>query len=232
MTKIHVARVEQFGSHCRLLSCAGGLSPCNKVRNHFRSIRYSNCQVKDPLTNCSDGSASPCTAFRCTETRKFCYPFVQLPLPDAITDAQLAHVTPQALSRPDRPCGQLPDPVRQQAADRPCKPCLSSCKHPRPFCASVHPSRAFYLWGPVGRGKTLLMDLFARSLPDTLVRRQHFHHFMADVHAQLRTLAGRPDPLAVIADTLAKRIRLCVLMNFCFGYRRRHAAGTPATTPV
>lgn len=110
--------------------------------------------------------------------------------------------------------GQLqPDPVQQQAMTA-LQTLFEQLQAPAPFLRQRPSLKGIYLWGPVGRGKTLLMDLFARSLPDTLVRRQHFHHFMADVHAQLRTLAGRPDPLAGIADTLAKRIRLLCFDEF------------------
>ena len=76
----------------------------------------------------------------------------------------------------------------------------------------VPPRRAIrgaYLWGAVGRGKTLLMDLFCGTL-DVPARRAHFHHFMQDVHARLTAL--RPlaleDPLARIAADLAAETRV------------------------
>ena len=50
-----------------------------------------------------------------------------------------------------------------------------------------------YLWGPVGRGKTWLMDLFHASLT-VPSRRQHFHHFMRWVHIRLFQLNGTADP--------------------------------------
>ncbi len=76
----------------------------------------------------------------------------------------------------------------------------------------VRPRRAIrgvYLWGAVGRGKTLLMDLFCAAL-EVPARRAHFHHFMHDVHARLAAL--RPlalaDPLARVAADLAAETRV------------------------
>jgi cell division protein ZapE len=59
--------------------------------------------------------------------------------------------------------------------------------------------RGLYLWGAVGRGKTWLMDLFYDSLPQGYGRRLHFHRFMHEVHAQLRTLREQRAPLEQVA---------------------------------
>ncbi|HTT05358.1 MAG TPA: cell division protein ZapE, partial [Steroidobacteraceae bacterium] len=66
------------------------------------------------------------------------------------------------------------------------------------------PCRGLYLWGPVGRGKTWLMDLFYASLPGQ-ARRLHFHHFMREVHESLGRLHHRRDPLPVVARSMAAR---------------------------
>ncbi|MCG8295586.1 cell division protein ZapE [Pseudomonas entomophila] len=69
------------------------------------------------------------------------------------------------------------------------------------------PTQGLYLWGPVGRGKTWLMDLFHRCL-EMPARRQHFHHFMAWVHQRLFQLNGTADPLKALARELAREIRV------------------------
>lgn len=68
--------------------------------------------------------------------------------------------------------------------------------------------RGVYLWGEVGRGKTFLMDSFYRCLPLVRRRRVHFHHFMRDVHRELKELNGKSNPLDALADRIAHRYRL------------------------
>ncbi|ANG64502.1 hypothetical protein A8C75_19875 [Marinobacterium aestuarii] len=68
--------------------------------------------------------------------------------------------------------------------------------------------KGLYLWGPVGRGKTLLMDLFHASLPAGVALRLHFHRFMARVHRELALESGKPDPLQLIARRLARQHRV------------------------
>ena len=72
----------------------------------------------------------------------------------------------------------------------------------------TRPPRGIYLWGDVGRGKTYLMDLFYVSLPFEDKRRLHFHRFMASIHARLKGLRNRSDPLDRIADQLAASSRI------------------------
>ena len=76
-----------------------------------------------------------------------------------------------------------------------------------------HP-RGIYLWGEVGRGKTMLMDQFVASLPDGLARRVHFHHFMLDVQARLRELGEVQNPLPRVATAMATHQRVLCLDEF------------------
>jgi cell division protein ZapE len=71
-----------------------------------------------------------------------------------------------------------------------------------------------YLWGEVGRGKTMLMDQFVESLPPGLATRVHFHRFMLDVHAGLRELGEVRDPLPRVAAGIAARARVLCLDEF------------------
>jgi cell division protein ZapE len=75
-------------------------------------------------------------------------------------------------------------------------------------------SRGIYLHGPVGVGKTFLLDLFYQHVGEKQKARFHFHHFMQQVDSQLRSLQGQQDPLRQIAANLAKQIRLLCLDEF------------------
>lgn len=65
------------------------------------------------------------------------------------------------------------------------------------------PVRGLYLWGGVGRGKTMLMDLFYECLPADDRARMHFHRFMQRTHRELRDLAGTANPLEAVAERFA-----------------------------
>jgi cell division protein ZapE len=69
--------------------------------------------------------------------------------------------------------------------------------------------RGVYLWGAVGRGKSMLMDLFYDQLAIQRKRRVHFHAFMLDVHARMREVrkSESGDPIPLVADALAENIR-------------------------
>jgi cell division protein ZapE len=74
------------------------------------------------------------------------------------------------------------------------------------------PLKGLYLWGSVGRGKTMLMDLFHEHLGVRRKRRAHFHAFMADVHARIHDFRQKlksgeikgGDPITPVADALAE----------------------------
>ena len=80
------------------------------------------------------------------------------------------------------------------------------------------PIKCLYIWGQVGRGKTMIMDLFFEAVPVPFSRKRriHFHGFMADVHARIHKYrqdlkAGKvkgEDPIAPVARDLAKKSAL------------------------
>jgi cell division protein ZapE len=74
--------------------------------------------------------------------------------------------------------------------------------------------RGLYLWGGVGRGKTMLMDWFYESLRFSRRERTHFYRFMRQVHAELRAVTRRTQPLDTVAERLAQRTRVICLDEF------------------
>jgi cell division protein ZapE len=84
------------------------------------------------------------------------------------------------------------------------------------------PPRGLYIFGAVGGGKTLLMDLFYDAASSPRKRRAHFHAFMADVHDRADRLRREPkngaarngDPIAAVADDIAAEIDLLCFDEF------------------
>jgi cell division protein ZapE len=80
------------------------------------------------------------------------------------------------------------------------------------------PVRGMYLWGGVGRGKTLLSDLLYDSLDEVPRQRWHFHRFMGEVHARLRALPpDTADTLSVVAKAMSQDLRVLLLDEFFVG---------------
>jgi cell division protein ZapE len=88
--------------------------------------------------------------------------------------------------------------------------------------------RGVYLWGPVGRGKSMLMNLFFEAAPTSAKRRTHFHVFMGETHrligawrkgsaAERKARFGAArgdDPIPPVADVIAARARLLCFDEF------------------
>ena len=115
----------------------------------------------------------------------------------------------------------VPDPAQRAAAERLQRlhDELVAFKHRRRSKLRklvVNPPlpRGVYLWGGVGRGKSLLMDCFFDSLPYQRKRRVHFHAFMREVHERLRALKDSEDPLLGAAAAIARQTRLMCFDEF------------------
>lgn len=67
--------------------------------------------------------------------------------------------------------------------------------------------------GPVGSGKTTLMDCFYKALPQGMAVRYHFYSFMTEIHARLADL-NVSNPLSYIAKNFSKHYRVCCLDEF------------------
>lgn len=84
------------------------------------------------------------------------------------------------------------------------------------------PIKGAYLYGGVGRGKSMLMDLFFESLPNDIPKRRvHFHEFMIGVHDFMhqarqagKTRAGPDRALLDFADLLARECRVLCFDEF------------------
>jgi cell division protein ZapE len=92
------------------------------------------------------------------------------------------------------------------------KPALGKLFKKQPV---AHQALGIYLWGSVGRGKSMLMDIFFKNVDIPAKRRVHFHAFMQEVHARIHTLrndrkssASGADPVMMLAQELAKESQL------------------------
>ncbi len=84
------------------------------------------------------------------------------------------------------------------------------------------PVRGLYVHGSVGRGKTMLMDMFFALAPLERKRRAHFHEFMADVHGRIHAYRQKlksgevkePDPVPPVAEALYREAQLLCFDEF------------------
>ena len=82
------------------------------------------------------------------------------------------------------------------------------------FGGGKKPPRGLYIWGGVGRGKSLMMDAFYNVATLKRKRRIHFHEFMREIHAEMRAHSGTEDPLEPVSDKIAKQLRLLCFDEF------------------
>ncbi len=78
------------------------------------------------------------------------------------------------------------------------------------FGKSVEPAKGMYLFGGVGRGKSMLMDLFYDHSEEPRKRRVHFHAFMQEIHALMHEARqkGVDDAIEPVAAEVIKSARL------------------------
>ncbi|MGB0670439.1 MAG: cell division protein ZapE [Rhodospirillales bacterium] len=79
------------------------------------------------------------------------------------------------------------------------------------------PPQGLYMFGGVGRGKSMLMDLFFETCPIRRKRRVHFHAFMRDVHVRFQELRGKPgvsDPIPPLAEAIASDVKVLCFDEF------------------
>ena len=87
---------------------------------------------------------------------------------------------------------------------------------------ALAPIKGLYLYGDVGRGKTMLMDFFFENSPVERKRRAHFHEFMLDVHERIYAVRqgmklgehADADPIKLVAEQLAEEAWLLCFDEF------------------
>jgi cell division protein ZapE len=110
--------------------------------------------------------------------------------------------------------GELqPDADQQRGAERLDQLARELARwRPGGWLHKAKPPRGVYLWGPVGRGKSMLLDLFFETAPVAKKRRVHFHEFMQARHAFLRRArergAGQDQLISDAAKNVAEEARL------------------------
>ena len=87
-----------------------------------------------------------------------------------------------------------------------------------PLRATNNDIKGIYLWGDVGRGKTMLVDLFYKVVPLSEKKRVHYHSFMRDFHREinLAKVSGSKglDPLEQIVTRISNEVKLLCFDEF------------------
>lgn len=93
---------------------------------------------------------------------------------------------------------------------------LSNRKKKNWFFRKPAAIKGLYLWGGVGRGKSMLMDWFYEAAPLKRKQRVHFHAFMIDVHHRINVWrkTGDGDPIKPVAEDIAKGAALLCFDEF------------------
>ena len=144
-----------------------------------------------------------------------------------LNDVQLSEAgdSPRALYEARRAAGLIrPDPAQARAVERlerlhrELATCLPAARGwlGRLIAGAPAAPKGLYLWGAVGRGKSMLMDLFFDAAPVAMKRRVHFHAFMLEVHdrIELERRARSRQPIARVAEALAAEARLLCFDEF------------------
>ncbi len=110
--------------------------------------------------------------------------------------------------------GELKSDPDQQAAvaaiDRFAAKLANSDRLIKRLLGTAKPPGGLYLWGGVGRGKSMLMDLAFDTIDIEPKRRTHFHAFMIEVHERLRVARANEegDPVIAVAEDIAAQVKL------------------------
>jgi cell division protein ZapE len=147
--------------------------------------------------------------------------------PPPIADEDATAEGPLALFHARLTAGELaPDPLQARAAER-LQQLWDALQdyHPQAgggFLARLgfsrpapRPPKGLYIYGRVGRGKSMLMDAFFSTVPGEKKRRVHFFAFMADVHARIHARrAAKGDPIAPVAADIANETNVLCFDEF------------------
>lgn len=128
-----------------------------------------------------------------------------------------------ALFKNKLPAGKNPDEHQRHAIDL-LQKCYDRLAAPVPKKtvatrlfkrkSNAHRVPGLYIWGGVGRGKTLLMDIFYETLPIKEKLRLHYHEGFKEIHNELKTLANTPYPLKRVAARIAEHNRVVFIDEF------------------